>query len=241
MQLQKLTIPLQKLKNLKKLGVVNWNSYAPAPVIGVDEVGRGCLAGAVVAAAVILKSPYKRGRTRYFDSKAISEKRRGELAAAIRLEHIWSIGVASVEEIDQINILHASLLAMKRAVMGLKLKGGHILVDGKFIIPGLPKRFAQTPLIKGDSRAEPISAASIVAKVARDNWMKRLAEVYPGYGFEVHKGYGTKLHRTKLAELGACELHRLTFAGIGEQFAGDGIRGRTGTGSHELEIPLSRH
>jgi len=203
---------------------VDWSTYAPHPIVGVDEVGRGCLAGPVVAAAVVLRSSNRRGSKRFDDSKALSESRRERFAAQIRDQHHWSVAFASVEEIDRLNIFHASLLAMNRAVQGLGMAPGHVLVDGKFCIPNL-QGWEQTALIKGDSRAEPISAASILAKVARDRWMKRFAEAFPGYGFEVHKGYGTKMHREKLAELGACEIHRLSFAEIGSSFGGDGIRG----------------
>ncbi len=193
-----------------KFGPVDWTTYLPAPVVGVDEVGRGCLAGPVVAAAVILTSKQKK---MYFDSKALTEKRREELIISIQRDHQWAVGFASVEEIDQINIFHASLLAMRRAVVALGVRGGHVLVDGKFTIPKMARGFLQTALIKGDSRAEPISAASIVAKVTRDRYMKRLAEKFPDYGFEIHKGYATQLHRDMLAAVGPCEFHRRSFAG----------------------------
>lgn len=192
---------------------MNWTKFQPAPIVGVDEVGRGCLAGPVVAAAVVFSKPSR--RRLYFDSKTVSEARREELSLRIQSEHQWCIGFATVEEIDQLNIFHASLLAMRRAVEGLGLTGGHLLVDGKFTIPGL-LQYEQTALIKGDSRSELISAASLVAKVARDRWMKDLAGKFPGYGFEVHKGYGTAQHRDALARLGPCEFHRRSFAGIGD-------------------------
>jgi ribonuclease HII len=143
----------------------------------------------------------------------VSGIRREELRAEIQTQHLWSIGFASVEEIDRLNIFHASLLAMRRAVEGLKLPSGHVLVDGKFKIPGLDG-FIQTALVQGDSRAEPISAASIVAKVTRDLYMRELAERFPGYGFEVHKGYATLQHRQQLAALGPCEHHRRSFLRI---------------------------
>ncbi len=190
---------------------VNWSRYLPAPVIGVDEAGRGCLAGPVVAGAVILS---KKISGVFTDSKKLSESRREELFELIKSEHKWAVGIASVEEIDRLNILRASLLAMRRAVEGLRQKGvGHVLVDGKFVIPDL-KGFAQTALIKGDLHAQPISAASIVAKVTRDRLMKDLAERFPHYGFEVHKGYGTSSHRNALVELGPSEVHRITFRGV---------------------------
>lgn len=188
---------------------MNWSTIHPAPVIGVDEVGRGCLAGPVVAAAVVL-STYAR-RRRFFDSKALSESRREELLLNIQTTHQWSIGFASSEEIDRLNIYHASLLAMHRAIKGLGLKSGHVLIDGKARIPDLCDGHLQTTFIGGDQRCEPISAASIVAKVTRDRWMKELSQRFPDYGFEVHKGYATKVHREQLAKLGPCPEHRRSF------------------------------
>lgn len=196
----------------KPLGPVDWTSYGPAPIIGVDEVGRGCLAGPVVAAAVILSRSQK---NLFFDSKALPEKRREELFDLIKKEHRWAVGFATVAEINRINIFHASLLAMRRAVQGLGLiGGGHVLVDGKFRIPRMSRAFEQTALVKGDSRCEVISAASIAAKVTRDRFMKQLAEKFPDYGFEIHKGYGTPLHRDMLAAVGPCKFHRLHFRGV---------------------------
>jgi ribonuclease HII len=207
-----------------KLGLVNWTRFEPAPVIGVDEVGRGCLAGPVVAAAVIL-SRYTR-RRRYFDSKQLSGIRREELCSLIQAEHRWAVGFASVEEIDRLNIYHASLLAMSRAVRALAVTGGgHVVVDGNARIPRL-SGFEQTTLVQGDSRCEPISAASIVAKVTRDRFMTELAEKFPHYGFEVHKGYATARHRRQLAEAGPCPFHRRSFnwsgPGAGSDADGDG-------------------
>lgn len=190
---------------------MDWSVYSPAPVIGVDEAGRGCLAGPVCAGAVILTKKVKRGT--FGDSKALSASRREELFELIQVEHHWGVGFASVEEIERLNILRAALLAMKRAVAALKVKGGHALVDGKFKIPGLAG-FEQTTLIKGDARCAPISAASIVAKVSRDRLMVELAEKFPHYGFEIHKGYGTEKHRESLLKHGPCEHHRRTFAGV---------------------------
>jgi ribonuclease HII len=180
--------------------------------VGVDEVGRGCLAGPVVAAAVILSYPQKKV---FADSKVVPAPRREELLKHVESEHRFAIGFASVEEINTLNILHASLLAMRRAVEGLGLaNGGHLLVDGKFKVPGVSAEFSQTALISGDSRCEPISAASIVAKVTRDRYMKELAERWPEYGFEIHKGYGTLHHRDMLAALGPTEIHRTHFRGV---------------------------
>ncbi|MGE4133936.1 MAG: ribonuclease HII [Bdellovibrionales bacterium] len=190
---------------------LDWCAFAPPPIIGVDEAGRGCLAGPVVAAAVILSRKIRPNPFR--DSKLLSEARREELYSLIVSEHTWAVGFASEEEIDKINILRASLLAMRRAVEGLKRTGGHVLVDGKFVIPDL-KGFEQTAVIKGDQRLDNVSAASIVAKVTRDRLMREYAGKFPGYGFEVHKGYGTEQHRLALASLGPCEAHRFTFAGV---------------------------
>jgi ribonuclease HII len=197
---------------MKRLSPVDWTLIRPAPVIGVDEVGRGCLAGPVVAAAVILSYPQKNV---FADSKVVSAPRRAELLKHVESNHRWAVGFASVEEINELNILHASLLAMRRAVEGLGLlDGGHLLVDGKFKVPGVAAHFAQTTLIQGDSRAEPISAASIVAKVTRDRYMRELAESFPEYGFEIHKGYGTLHHRDMLAALGPTAMHRRYFRGV---------------------------
>lgn len=200
----------KKAKVKRPLPFVDWVSISPAPVVGVDEVGRGCLAGPVVAGAVIL-SRAQSGI--FFDSKVLTEDRREELFSMIQSEHLWAVGFASVLEIDRLNIFHASHLAMRRAVNALRVKGGHVLVDGKFKIPYL-RGLIQTALIQGDSRAEPVSAASIVAKVTRDRWMKKLAEKFPGYGFEIHKGYATQIHRDALSRLGPCRHHRRHFNGV---------------------------
>lgn len=174
-------------------------------------MGRGCIAGPVVAAAVIMTvDGSKRRRRQFFDSKQLSEKRREELFARIQAEHRWAVGFASVEEIDRINILQASFLAMRRALEALNVEGGHVLVDGHMKIPELAGR-EQTPLIRGDDRAEPVAAASIAAKVTRDRFMQDLAKRFPEYGFEMHKGYGTAHHRQRLAEVGPCAFHRRSF------------------------------
>lgn len=192
---------------------IAWREFQPAPIIGVDEVGRGCLAGPVYAAAVIFKSTFLNDQVT--DSKLLSEERREELAELILKEHHVGIGYATVEEIDELNILQASLLAMKRAVLQLGEKTGHVLIDGNKKIPNLDG-FVQTTVVKGDLRVPAISAASIVAKVTRDRLMKELAEQYPGYGFEAHKGYSTVLHKTSIQEQGPCEAHRKTFSGVKE-------------------------
>lgn len=178
------------------------------PVIcGVDEAGRGPLAGDVYAAAVILRD----GDTIDYlnDSKKISEKRREELFDVIRERAVaYVIATASVEEIDRLNILNAAMLAMKRAVEGLGIDPDLALIDGNKL-PDLncPARF----VIKGDATSASISAASVLAKVARDRYMRELAEEYPQYAFEKHKGYGTKLHYEMLEKYGISEIHRRSF------------------------------
>lgn len=186
----------------------------PAPIIGVDEVGRGCLAGPVYAAAVIIDCEKK--FKHYTDSKLLSADRRDKYSIEIHCHHRVGIGIATVAEIDQINILQASFLAMRRAIENLGVTYGHVLVDGHMRIPQLAASFAQTPLIKGDLRAHPIGAASIAAKVARDQRLKELEELYPGYGFAQHKGYSTAIHKTAIARVGPCPEHRRTFAGVKE-------------------------
>lgn len=192
---------------------INLDLLLPRPLIGVDEVGRGCLAGPVVSAAVIFNSDV--GLDSYKDSKTLSEKRREELSSQILSQHLVGIGSASVEEIDEINILQAALLSMKRAIEALPVKTGHVLVDGHQKIKNL-EGFAQTTYIQGDSRIAQISAASIVAKVYRDRLMKQLSLQYSGYGFEVHKGYSTAKHKAAIVEVGPCIMHRKTFAGVKE-------------------------
>lgn len=181
--------------------------------IGVDEAGRGCLAGRVYAAAVILDP--KADNSIYTDSKLLSEKQREKLAEQIKATARFGIGYATVEEIDQINIFQASMLAMKRAVMELKIDYGHILVDGNKTIPNMVA-FEQTAIVKGDLRAAPISAASILAKVERDHYIYELAKNFPQYGFEKHKAYATKHHREAIAKWGPMGEHRKTFAGVKE-------------------------
>ena len=192
-----------------------WKHLGPSPVIGVDEVGRGCLAGPVFAAAVIFPSDFD--VTGITDSKLISEVRRELIAEMIHDQAHVGIGFASVGEIDRLNILQASFLAMRRAVENLGILSGHIIVDGHQKIPGL-ESFRQTALVKGDLRAQPVGAASIVAKVARDHLMKRLGEKYKVYGFEKHKGYASALHLAAIQKHGPCVHHRATFAGVREHW-----------------------
>lgn len=176
-------------------------------VAGVDEVGRGPLAGAVVAAAVILTP--ERWIDGLADSKVLSEKRRNELDIEIREKALaWSIARAEVEEIDQINILQASLLAMKRAVEGLEIQPEHVKIDGN---KKIHMQISMETIVKGDSKIAAISAASIIAKVARDREMVELDKQYPEYGFARHKGYPTKAHREALQKYGALCCHRKSF------------------------------
>lgn len=193
-----------------------WQDLPEQFIIGVDEVGRGCLAGPVYAAAVCLKPA---GFIKEInDSKTLNPKKRKILSDRIKVEHHICIASSSLKEIEELNILHASLLAMKRAVLGLKLdlSNSHILVDGTFTIPGLEPKITQTALIKGDLRATPIAAASIVAKVTRDELLIAMAEDYPDYGFEKHKGYSTKLHKEAIKKFGPTKEHRRTFSGVKE-------------------------
>lgn len=178
------------------------------PVAGVDEVGRGPLAGPVVAAAVILpEKPRVRGLD---DSKALTAEEREALFRVLRERaEAIAIGWASSGQVDRLNILRASHLAMARAIERLRLRPSHLLVDG-LPVEGLP--VAQTAVIKGDARCACIGAASIVAKVVRDRLMVRLGRRYPAYGFERHKGYATEEHLQALAKLGPCVHHRMSFA-----------------------------
>lgn len=176
-------------------------------IAGVDEVGRGPLAGPVVTAAVILddNNPIEG----LADSKKLSEKRRETLEEIIKAQALsWSLGRAEPEEIDQINILQATLLAMKRAVEGLHVAPSHAYVDGNQA-PQLA--CPVTTIIKGDQSEPAIAAASILAKVARDREMRAMDEIYPGYGLAKHKGYPTKQHQQALMELGATDIHRRSF------------------------------
>ncbi len=191
----------------------DWKSLTPSPIIGVDEVGRGCLAGRVYAAAVILQSD--QGIHEYTDSKLLTEVRRDELSEHIIKHHKVGVGFATPQEIDEINILKAALLAMRRAVESLGVTSGHMVVDGTFKVPDM-SYCSQTTLIKGDLRCAPVAAASIVAKVIRDKYMSELSEQYPGYGFEKHKGYSTAYHKQKIIEHGVSPEHRKTFRGVRE-------------------------
>lgn len=176
-------------------------------VCGVDEAGRGPLAGPVCAAAVIL--PEHLEIPGLDDSKKLSDKRRRELFPIIKEQAIaYGIGLASHEEIDEINILQATFLAMERAIAGLQVKPEFALIDGNREKDfGLPVK----TVVKGDSLSANIAAASVLAKVTRDMLMEEAAVEYPGYDFEIHKGYGTRAHYDALRQQGACAIHRMTF------------------------------
>lgn len=176
-------------------------------VCGVDEAGRGPLAGPVYAAAVILpKGHIIEGVN---DSKKLSEKKRDELFDKVIEEcAAYSVGIATEQEIDEINILQATFLAMRRAVEGLNVKPDIALIDGNKT-PGLD--IEQRAIVKGDGKSANIAAASIIAKVSRDRYMLEMAEKYPEYQFEKHKGYGTKLHYEMLEKYGVSPIHRKTF------------------------------
>ena len=177
---------------------------------GTDEVGRGPLAGPVVAAAVILDND--KPVAGLMDSKKLTHKKRLALAEAIKTNAIaWAIGRAEVEEIDRINILKASLLAMKRAIEVLNVKPEIVLVDGNYV-PDVA--YPSEAIIKGDSLIPAISAASIIAKVERDMEMIEMDAAYPGYGFSSHKGYPTKQHLTALEKLGVTKIHRRSFTPV---------------------------
>lgn len=175
---------------------------------GCDEAGRGCLAGPVYAAAVILPDDFSHPWLN--DSKQVSESRRYRLRDIIIEQAVtWAVASVSPEEIDRINILNASILAMHRALDGLSVRPGAVIVDGNRFKP-----YGTTPwttFVKGDGRFANIAAASILAKTFRDDEMKRLAKLFPGYDWEVNKGYPTRAHREAIASLGTTPHHRMTF------------------------------
>lgn len=181
-------------------------------VIGVDEAGRGPLAGPVVAGAVLL--PADADYTPFIDSKKLTHKKREILFAHIKeRQYLYGVGICSPAEIDALNILQASLLAMRRAVLAIGVKAEYLLIDGTFTLDlDLP----QDALIKGEDKSASIAAASIVAKVTRDQLMVAYDEAYPQYNFAGHKGYPTKAHKALIAEHGVCPIHRRTFRGVKE-------------------------
>ena len=177
-------------------------------IAGCDEAGRGCLAGPVVAAAVILPKGFK--NIILNDSKILSEKKRNLLRPIIEEEAItWAIGIVSPAEIDRINILNASFLAMHRAIENLAIKAELLIIDGNRFNP-YPK-IPHECIIKGDGKFMSIAAASVLAKTYRDNLMKELDQQFPGYHWKNNKGYPTKQHRKAIAEIGANKHHRKTF------------------------------
>jgi ribonuclease HII len=182
-------------------------------IAGVDEAGRGPLAGPVVSAAVIL--PAHCAITGLNDSKKLSPARREALFAEIQRTAL-AVGVGRVEadEIDHLNILQASLLSMRLAVAQLDPRADYLLIDGKFTLADTPT--PQEALIKGDARSASIAAASIVAKVSRDRLMQRYHDTYPHFGFDRHKGYPTKAHKAAIAKHGPCPIHRRSFRGVKE-------------------------
>jgi ribonuclease HII len=202
-------MPSKKSYKLEQLSL-SWDTAGL--VAGVDEAGRGPLAGPVVAAAVILdqRQPIKG----LADSKKLTALRREKLFDEIRAKALCcSIAQASVEEIDRLNILQATLLAMRRAVEGLRLKPNKVLVDGNRLPDiGLPAQ----AIVGGDALVPAISAASILAKVHRDRWCLELDQLYPQYGFAKHKGYGTAAHLAALQAHGPCAEHRISFRPVAE-------------------------
>lgn len=199
------------------------NAATPAILIaGVDEAGRGPLAGPVVASAVILNPEYHIEGLN--DSKKLSETERDRLAILIRRHAIaWAVASSDVEEIDRINILQATMVAMLRALARLSVKPAHVQVDGNRLpdIAGLPFSCTAEAIVEGDALIPAISAASILAKTTRDALMMQLDNQHPGYGFAIHKGYGTVMHLRALRELGPCAIHRKSFAPVKMMLAGE--------------------
>ncbi len=197
----------KELLRLEEMGQFE-REYAPfGPVCGIDEAGRGPLAGPVAAGAVIL--PENVRILRLNDSKKLSPKVREELFEEIKEKALaWSVGIVPPARIDEINILQATYEAMREAIAGLSVQPGLLLNDA-VTIPGVSIR--QVPIIKGDAKSLSIAAASILAKVTRDRMMEEYDTVFPGYGFGKHKGYGTADHREAIRRLGPCPIHRRTF------------------------------
>ena len=188
---------------------------------GCDEAGRGCLAGSVFAAAVILPPDYENALLN--DSKQLTERRRYQLRQEIEHDAVsWAVGIVTPEEIDRINILNASILAMHRALDGLKVRPEAVIVDGnrfkpyRPVVDGAPVAIPHTTIVKGDGKYLSIAAASILAKTYRDDYMNALAEVYPQYDWRSNKGYPTKRHREAIKEYGVTPLHRRSFNLLGD-------------------------
>ena len=197
-------------------------------VCGIDEAGRGPLAGPVVAGAAILPKDCK---ILYLnDSKKLSEKRREELFLEIQEKAVaYAVGVVGPERIDQINILQATYEAMRQAVRKLSIKP-QVLLNDAVVIPGLPEELRQVKIIHGDAKSLSIAAASVLAKVTRDHMMAAYDQQYPAYGFAKHKGYGTAAHIQALKEHGACPIHRRSFIGKFVEAAGGGEKVHRGAG-----------
>ncbi len=188
---------------------------------GCDEAGRGCLAGSVFAAAVILPPDYENALLN--DSKQLTERRRYQLRQEIERDAVsWAVGIVTPEEIDRINILNATILAMHRALDGLKVRPEAVIVDGnRFkpylpVVDGAPVTIPHTTIVKGDGKYLSIAAASILAKTYRDDYMNALAEEYPQYDWRSNKGYPTKRHREAIKEYGITPLHRRSFNLLGD-------------------------
>lgn len=202
-----------------------WMPDSSLHIIGIDEAGRGCWAGPVVAGAAYFRPDVDmQSIGKLNDSKNLNTKQRKELIEPIKKACFWGVGEASAEEIDQVNILQATFLAMKRALDALFLqaqledfhflKAGDIQVDGSMIPPIAPLGWSIQAVVKGDGKVAPIAAASILAKEHRDDLLIELEGVYPGYGFAKHKSYGTPEHMAALEKLGPCSIHRKTFKPI---------------------------
>ena len=203
-------------QNLLNFPYLTKLSSHSALIAGIDEAGRGCLAGPVVAAAVILNPA--RPIAGLADSKSLSPSKREKLSISIKNDALaWGLGLSWQKRIDEINILQASFEAMAKAVAVLKIRPNHLLIDGPFCIPAvhLAKKacssISQTAIIRGDQSEASISAASILAKCYRDQLMYVFSRKWPNYSFAQHKGYGTKAHLQALAKYGPCPLHRLSF------------------------------
>ena len=180
---------------------------------GCDEAGRGCLAGAVYAAAVILPPDFQNELLN--DSKQLTERQRYQLRPIIEQEAVaWAVGIVSPEEIDKINILNASFLAMHRAIDGLQVRPQHLLIDGNRFRKY--KDLPHTTVVKGDGKLMSIAAASVLAKTYRDDYMNVLHKEYPHYDWDKNKGYPTKAHREAIAQHGTTPYHRLTFILLGD-------------------------
>lgn len=186
-------------------------------VAGTDEVGRGPIAGPVVAAAVILKPGFRLAGVN--DSKQVPAKKREELSDSIKREALtWALGMVFPPYLDEINILNATREAMRIALDGLAVVPEHVIVDG-MLVPGI--HIPQTPLIKGDALSISVASASIIAKVERDRLMTRLDDIYPGYGFAKHKGYATREHLQALFKKGPSPIHRASFEPVKSIVAGN--------------------